>query len=212
MAPAFRKVIQTIIQPDATSVADITLGDTRRWSTLSPVVSPVTTPTTPIVQAFDKAETPVGSYPTSKSKGLSTTDKGVIAGCAISVVILLLLLCWCYLRPSPWSLRSSPPKVPPVPQDPPPEATPADPTPADNSPKKKKSVTIATDLPRYLGKSTISPLVRFSTEFISGTGLETREGRSGPVRFMIRERDRPRRKRRRRSHKHRSKGKGPENG
>ncbi|KAJ5130209.1 uncharacterized protein N7515_006248 [Penicillium bovifimosum] len=208
MAPAIRKVIQTIIQPDATSVSVIDLGNTKRWSTLSLVESPVSTPTTPIVQ-FDKAKPPVGSYPT-RSTGLSATDKGVIAGCAISVVVvLLLLLCWCYLRPSPWSFRSLRPKVPSVPKDPPPETTPADPAPADNPSKKKKTVTISADLPRYFGKSTISPLVRYSTEFTSVTGLEIREGRSGPIRFMIRQRDRPRRKRRRR---HRSKVKGPEDG
>ncbi|KAJ5582692.1 hypothetical protein N7535_001312 [Penicillium sp. DV-2018c] len=207
MAPAIRKVTQTIIQPDATSVVVVALGNTKRWTTLScSDASPVTTPSTPIVQAFGETETPVGSYP-KRSTGLSSTDKGVIAGCAVSVVVLLLLLCWCYLRPSPWSFRLSPPKAPSVPKEPPPEATPADPdpAPADHSPRTKKSVTIAADLPRYSGKQRVSPFIRFTAV----TGLEIREGRSGPIRFMIRDVDRPRRKRRRR---HRSKGKGPEDG
>ncbi|KAJ5774681.1 hypothetical protein N7457_009577 [Penicillium paradoxum] len=202
MAPAIRKVTHTFIQPDTTLVVVGALDNTKRWPARDLITPTATSPFTAPVQARDNAE----SYSEGKDNGLSNTDKGVIAGCVVSATLLLLLLCWCYLRRSrypSWKSRFSTTKGPPEPSGPPSDDTPPDPAPTEKSSRTKKTVTIATDLPRYLRskstKSNISPLVRLSTEMNLKTGLATREGSSGqPVRFMIRQRDRPKTKRHRR--------------
>ncbi|KAJ5468730.1 hypothetical protein N7475_006482 [Penicillium sp. IBT 31633x] len=214
MAPALRKATQTIVQRDATLGAVAAPGVTKHWAALDSVPFTVTSSFEPVVQVSGRASAPVES-PAAHKSGLSNTDKGVIVGCVISVAFLLLLLCWCYLRrvkPPPWASRFSVAKVPPKPQDLPPEPTPPNPAAADNPSKAKKRVTIAADLPRYLGskysKSRISPLVRISTDINFGTGLATRTRSTGQsVRFFIRQREKPKMRRRPRSHKRRKKSK-----
>lgn len=217
MAPAKREVTQTLIEADTTFVTVITLGNTRPWPTLNLVTLTVTTPFTTVIHVVDIAATPVpDQIHSSESSGLSDESKGAIAGSILGVAVSLLLLYYLYL--CRLQSRASTPRSPKVPLDPKDPTPPPDPVPTDDKPaRKKKSVTISSDLPRYLPrysgskdmKSLISPLVRISTETNLKTGFETREGRLGQrVRFMIRERERPRVKKRRRSHRRRSKRKG----
>ncbi|KAK4863180.1 hypothetical protein LT330_001958 [Penicillium expansum] len=217
MAPAIREVTQTLIEADTTLVSVITLGNTRPWPTLNLVTLTVTTPFTTVIHVVNIAETPAPEQISStQSSGLSDGSKGAIAGSILGAAAFLLLLYYlylCRLQSRPSAPRSA--KVPLDPKDPTP---PPDPVSTDDKPaRKKKTVTISSDLPRYLprfsaskdNKSYISPLVRLATETNSRTGFETREGRLGQqIRFMIRAREKQKpRKKRRRSHRRRSKGK-----
>ena len=217
MAPAIREVTQTVIEADTTFVSVITLGNTKSWPTLNLVTLTVTTPSTTIIEVVDIAATPVPEQINSaKSNGLSDESKGAIAGSILGAAVFLLLLYYLYL--CRLQSRESTPRSAKVPLDTK-DPTLPDPAPTDDQPsKKKKTVTISSDLPRYLPrypgskntKLNISPLVRISTEMNLKTGFETREGRLGQrVRFMIREREKQKpRKKRRRSHRRRSKRKG----
>ncbi|KGO76706.1 hypothetical protein PITC_090600 [Penicillium italicum] len=221
MAPAIREVTQTLIEADTTLVTVITLGNTRPWPTLNLVTLTVTTPSTTVIQVVDIAATPAPEQINSaQSSGLSNGSKGAIAGSILGVVTFLLLLYYLYVsRLQSWASTPRSAKVPVDPKDPTP---PPDPVPTDDKPaREKKTVTISSDLPRYLPrlsaskdtKSYISPLVRISTETNSRTGFETREGRLGQrIRFMIRQREKKKpRKKRRRSHRRRSKHKSTNN-
>ncbi|KAI2704372.1 hypothetical protein CBS147317_5629 [Penicillium roqueforti] len=212
MAPAIREVTQTVIEADTTFVSVITLGNTKSWPTSNLVTLTVTTPFTTVIEVVNIAATPAPEQINStKSNGLSDESKGAIAGSILGATVFLLLLYYlylCRLQSRASTKRSA--KVLPDTEDP----TPPDPPTDDQLSKKKKTVTISSDLPRYSGskntKLNISPLVRISTEMNLKTGFETREGRLGQrVRFMIREREKQKpRKKRRRSHRRRSKRKG----
>ncbi|KAJ5961127.1 uncharacterized protein N7479_008277 [Penicillium vulpinum] len=216
MAPAIREVTQTFIEEGTTVVQVVTLN-TKPWPTLNLVTFTVTTPHTTVLRVIDTATSAPDTTNSDKSSGLSNADKGTIAGSILGAAVFLLLLYYCHLcRLQRTSTRRSA-KIPLDPKDP--EASdpaPPDPSPTDNPSKKKKTVTISSDLPRYFppysaSKSTkpiISPLVRITTEMNLRTGLETRAGRLGqPVRFLIREREKPPRVKKRRRHRRRSKHK-----
>lgn len=221
MAPAIREVTQTLIEADTTFVTVITLGNTGPWPTLNLLTRTATTPFTTVIHVVNIAETSTPEQTHSgTSSGLSDGNKGAIAGSILGAVVFLLLLYYLYLcRLQSRALTRRPRKVPVDPKDPTPPPDPdPDPVPADEKPaRKKKTVTISSDLPRYFrrysrskgDKSYISPLVRISTEMNLRTRLQTREGRLGqPVRFMIRSREKQKpKKRRRRSHRRRSKRK-----
>ncbi|CAP74196.1 hypothetical protein E8E15_009792 [Penicillium rubens] len=212
MAPAIREVTQTLIVADTTFVSVITLGHTKPWPTLNLATLTATTPFTTVIHVVDRAATPPPKQIRSaRSTGLSNGNKGAIAGSILGVGALLLLLYYlylCHLQSRPLTPRSA--KVPLDPEDP----TPApEPVSTDNAPSKnKKSVTISSDLPRYLPryygskdiKSIITPIVRMSAEVDLKTRFETREGRLGQrVRYMIRKRKKPRVKKRRRRRRRR---------
>lgn len=212
MAPAIREVTRTLIEADTTFVTVITLGNTRPWPALNLVTRTVTTPFTTVIHVVNIAETSTPEQTNSgTSSGISDGNKGAIAGSILGAVVFILLLYYLYLcRLQSRASTKRTAKVLPDTEDP----TPPDPPTDDQLSKKKKTVTISSDLPRYSGskntKLNISPLVRISTEMNLKTGFETREGRLGRrVRFMIREREKQKpRKKRRRSHRRRSKRKG----
>ncbi|KAJ5385379.1 hypothetical protein N7517_003290 [Penicillium concentricum] len=218
MAPAIREVTRTLIEDGTTFVNVVTLENTKPWPTLNLVTYTAANPYTTVIRVIDAGPTPAPEKPHPvQSRELSDGKKGAIAGSILGIVVFLLLLYYLYICRLQWGMsipRSG--KLPLDPKDPAAsDPAPPDPTPTDDKPaRKKKSVTISPDLPRYFpqyssskdAKPIITPLVRITTEMSLRTGLQTREGRLGqPVRFMIREREKPPRVKKRRRHRRRSK-------
>ncbi|KAJ5184538.1 hypothetical protein N7491_007595 [Penicillium cf. griseofulvum] len=220
MAPAIREITQTLIERDTTFTNIVTLENTKPWPTLNLVTYTVTTPQTTVLRVIDTATSAPESNDSAKRSELSDGKKGAIAGSILGVVVFLLLLYYLYVCYFQRLSTGPPPKLPLDAKDleASDSAPPQDPAPSDDKPtRKKKSVTISSDLPRYFhrysswkdAKPTITPVVRITTDMSLRTGLQTREGRLGqPVRFMIREREKPPRVKKRRRRRRRSKHKG----